>query len=110
MQNYFENPFRGVTLDKQVTNPNIVVGRFSYYSGYYHGHSFDDCARYLMRDEGVDRLLIGSFALLDQARPLLWRATKGIETTGSAHFLSIGCQRFQRLLAPRMGFYPPGIP
>ena len=61
MDNYFESPFSGVTLDKQVTNPNIVVGRFSYYSGYYHGHSFEDCARYLLPDEGVDRLIVGSF-------------------------------------------------
>ncbi len=48
-------------LDKQVENPNISVGRYSYYSGYYHGHRFEDCARYLSSDEGVDRLLIGSF-------------------------------------------------
>ena len=62
MDNYFESPFRGVTLDKQVTHPNIVVGRFSYYSGYYHGHSFEDCARYLLPDEGVDRLIVGGYA------------------------------------------------
>ena len=46
MDNYFESPFRDITLDKQIINPNIVVGRYSYYSGYYHGHSFEDCARY----------------------------------------------------------------
>jgi hypothetical protein len=27
MNNFFESPFKGVTLDRQVTNPNIVVGR-----------------------------------------------------------------------------------
>jgi len=60
--NYFDSPFRGKPLTEQVTNPNIVVGRHSYYSGYYHGHSFDDCARYLMPDrDDVDRLIIGSF-------------------------------------------------
>ncbi len=47
MNNYFDSPFKGITLDRQVTHPNIRVGRFSYYSGYYHGHSFDECARYL---------------------------------------------------------------
>lgn len=26
-RNFFESPFRGITLDKQVTNPNIVVGQ-----------------------------------------------------------------------------------
>ena len=54
--NYFASPFKGIPLDQQVKNPNIVVGRFSYYSGYYHGHSFDDCARYLMPDrDDVDK-------------------------------------------------------
>jgi hypothetical protein len=47
MENYFDSPFKGKPLSEQVTNPNIIVGRYSYYSGYYHGHSFDDCARYL---------------------------------------------------------------
>ncbi|MAA98590.1 MAG: type B chloramphenicol O-acetyltransferase [Stappia sp.] len=60
--NFFESPFKGKLLSEQVTNPNISVGRYSYYSGYYHGHSFDDCARYLMPDrDDVDRLVIGSF-------------------------------------------------
>ncbi|SIQ76526.1 type B chloramphenicol O-acetyltransferase [Marinobacterium stanieri] len=62
MSNYFDSPFKGVPLTEQVTNPNIKVGRYSYYSGYYHGHSFDDCARYLMPDrDDVDKLIIGSF-------------------------------------------------
>ncbi len=62
MQNYFKSPFKGIPLDEQVTNPNIIVGRYSYYSGYYHGHSFDECARYLMPDrDDVDKLIIGSF-------------------------------------------------
>ncbi len=61
-ENYFESPYNGIPLDKQVKNPNITVGKYSYYSGYYHGHSFDDCARYLFPDkEDVDQLIIGSF-------------------------------------------------
>ncbi|KZK97028.1 CatB-related O-acetyltransferase [Pseudovibrio sp. Ad26] len=44
MPNFFESPFKGIPLQGQVTNPNIIVGKHSYYSGYYHGHSFDDCA------------------------------------------------------------------
>ena len=60
--NYFESPFKGVPLNEQVTNPNIIVGKYSYYSGFYHGHSFDDCARYLCPDkEDVDKLIIGNF-------------------------------------------------
>lgn len=77
MHNYFDSPFRGVTLDKQVTNPNIVVGRYSYYSGYYHGHSFDDCARYLMPDEGVDRLIIGSFCSIGSGAAFIMAGNQG---------------------------------
>ena len=77
MDNYFESPFRGITLDKQVTNPNILVGRYSYYSGYYHGHSFNDCARYLLPDEGVDRLLIGSFCSIGSGAAFIMAGNQG---------------------------------
>ena len=61
--NFFDSPFKGKLLSEQVANPNIEVGRYSYYSGYYHGRSFDDCARYLSPEPGgaADRLRIGSF-------------------------------------------------
>lgn len=60
--NFFKSPFKGMSIDKQVTNPNIQVGRYSYYAGYYHGHSFDECARYLRPDrDDVDKLIIGQF-------------------------------------------------
>lgn len=62
MSNYFDSPFKGVPLSDQIKNPNIKVGRHSYYSGYYHGHSFEECARYLIPDrDDVDQLIIGSF-------------------------------------------------
>lgn len=77
MKNYFDSPFRGVTLDRQVTNPNITVGRFSYYSGYYHGHSFDDCARYLLSDEGADRLVIGSFCSIGSGAAFIMAGNQG---------------------------------
>lgn len=57
VNNYFESPFVGKSLKEQVTNPNIIVGEHSYYSGYYHKHSFDDCARYLLPDrDDVDNI------------------------------------------------------
>ncbi|UFS67399.1 type B chloramphenicol O-acetyltransferase [Paracoccus denitrificans] len=77
MDNYFESPFRGITLDQQVTNPNIVVGRYSYYSGYYHGHGFDDCARYLLPDEGADRLIIGSFCSIGSGAGFIMAGNQG---------------------------------
>lgn len=35
-----------------VTNPMIEVGEYSYYSGYYDQHDFEDgCVRYLWGDD-----------------------------------------------------------
>ncbi len=77
MHNVFESPFKGITLDRLVTNPNIKVGRYSYYSGYYHGHGFDDCARYLLPDEGVDRLIIGSFCSIGSGAAFIMAGNQG---------------------------------
>nr|WP_314258248.1 type B chloramphenicol O-acetyltransferase [uncultured Devosia sp.] len=77
MTNYFASPFLGIPLDRQVTNPNILVGRYSYYSGYYHGHSFDDCARYLMTEPGVDRLIIGSFCSIGSGAAFIMAGNQG---------------------------------
>lgn len=76
--NYFESPFKGKTLAEQVTNPNIIVGKFSYYSGYYHGHSFDECARYLMPDrDDVDKLIIGSFCSIATGASFMMAGNQG---------------------------------
>ncbi len=77
MTNYFASPFRGETLERQITNPNIIVGRYSYYSGYYHGHSFNDCARYLVPDEGADRLIIGSFCSIGSGAAFIMAGNQG---------------------------------
>jgi len=78
MTNYFASPFRGIPLDQQVTNPNIIVGRNSYYSGYYHEHSFDDCARYLMPDRtDVDRLIVGSFCSIGSGAAFIMAGNQG---------------------------------
>ncbi|SIS85070.1 chloramphenicol O-acetyltransferase type B [Chryseobacterium ureilyticum] len=62
MQNFFESPFKGKIIQDHIQNPNIIAGKYSYYSGYYHGHSFDKCARYLIPDrDDVDKLIIGSY-------------------------------------------------
>ncbi|KKD60260.1 chloramphenicol acetyltransferase [Grimontia sp. AD028] len=76
--NYFESPFVGKPIAEQITNPNIIVGRHSYYSGYYHGHSFDDCARYLMpnRDD-VDKLIIGSFCSIGSGAVFMMAGNQG---------------------------------
>lgn len=77
MDNYFESPFKGITLDKQVVHPNISVGRYSYYSGYYHRHSFEECARNLLLDEGADRLIIGSFCSIGSGAAFIMAGNQG---------------------------------
>lgn len=77
MHNVFESPFRGIILDRLVTNPNIRVGRYSYYSGYYHGYGFDDCARFLLPDEGVDKLVIGSFCSIGSGAAFIMAGNQG---------------------------------
>ena len=77
MGNFFESPFKGILLENQVTNPNIIVGRYSYYSGYYHGHSFDDCARFLLPDEGADKLVIGSFCSIGSGAAFIMAGNQG---------------------------------
>lgn len=94
MTNYFESPFKGITLDKQVTHPNIQVGRFSYYSGYYHGHSFDDCARFLLPDEGADKLIIGSFCSIGSGAAFIMAGNRGTGMTGLALSPFSGCPRW----------------
>jgi chloramphenicol O-acetyltransferase type B len=78
MKNFFDSPFKGKLLTEQVTNPNIKVGRYSYYSGYYHGHSFDDCARYLSPDrDDVDQLIIGSFCSIGSGVAFIMAGNQG---------------------------------
>jgi len=77
MTNYFESPFKGALLSEQVTNPNIIVGRFSYYSGYYHCHSFNDCARYQMPEPGQDRLIVGSFCSIGSGAAFIMAGNQG---------------------------------
>ena len=78
MTNTFESPFKGKLLSEQVKNPNIRYGRYSYYSGYYHGHSFDDCARFLMPDrDDVDRLIIGSFCSIGSGAAFIMAGNQG---------------------------------
>ncbi|QYJ75104.1 type B chloramphenicol O-acetyltransferase [Shewanella sp. FJAT-52076] len=78
MTNYFDNPFAGKPIKDQITNPNIKVGRHSYYSGYYHGHSFDDCARYLSPERNdVDQLIIGNFCSIGSGAVFMMAGNQG---------------------------------
>ena len=77
MTNFFESPFKGKLLSEQVTHANITVGRYSYYSGYYHGHSFDDCARFLLPDPDADKLIVGSFCSIGSGAAFIMAGNQG---------------------------------
>lgn len=78
MENVFESPFKGKIIKDHIKNPNIIAGKYSYYSGYYHGHSFDDCARYLLPDRNdVDKLIIGSFCSIGSGASFIMAGNQG---------------------------------
>ena len=77
MENYFANPFSAQQLDKTIKHPNIDVGVFSYYSGYYHRHSFLECVRYLQDKRGVDRLVIGSYCSIGSGAVFVMAGNQG---------------------------------
>lgn len=108
MDNYFESPFKGITLDRQVTNPNIVVGRYSYYSGYYHGHSFDDCARYLLPDEGADRLVIGSFCSIGSSAAFIMAGNQGHRNEWISTFPFFWMPEVPEFAGSENGYLPSG--
>lgn len=108
MKNHFESPFRGITLDKQITNPNILVGKYSYYSGYYHGHSFDDCARYLLPEAGVDRLLIGSFCSIGSGAAFIMAGNQGHRNDWISTFPFYWMSEVETFTGAANGFEPAG--
>ncbi|WP_419488739.1 type B chloramphenicol O-acetyltransferase [Chryseobacterium bernardetii] len=78
MKNFFESPFKGKIIKDHIRNPNIIAGKYSYYSGYYHGHSFDDCARYLLPDrDDVDKLIIGSYCSIGSGASFIMCGNQG---------------------------------
>jgi chloramphenicol O-acetyltransferase type B len=108
MDNFFESPFRGMTLDRQVTNPNIVIGRYSYYSGYYHGHGFDECARFLMPDPGVDRLVVGSFCSIGSGAAFIMAGNQGHRADWISTFPFYWMPEVPAFAGAENGFRPAG--
>lgn len=108
MQNIFESPFKGITLDRLVTNPNIKVGRYSYYSGYYHGHGFDDCARFLSPDEDVDQLIIGSFCSIGSGAAFIMAGNQGHRTDWISTFPFFWMSEVAAFASAENGFLPSG--
>ncbi|MEA1879619.1 MAG: CatB-related O-acetyltransferase [Campylobacterota bacterium] len=77
MENYFENPFSSQLLCKTINHPNIEVGPFTYYSGYYHKHSFMECVHYLLDKKGTDRLIIGNYCSIGSGVTFIMGGNQG---------------------------------
>lgn len=78
MENYFENEFSSQLLNNTVNHPNIVVGDFSYYSGYHHKHRFEECVRYLdEKRKDVDKLIIGKYCSIGSGASFMMAGNQG---------------------------------
>ncbi len=108
MHNVFESPFKGITLDRLVTHPNIRVGRHSYYSGYYHGHGFDDCARFLLPDDDADKLIIGSFCSIGSGAAFIMAGNQGHRSDWISTFPFFWMPEVSSFAGAKNGFQPAG--
>ncbi|WP_045406530.1 CatB-related O-acetyltransferase [Vibrio jasicida] len=88
--NAFDTWLKGQVIKDHVTNPNIEVGDYSYYSGFYHGKTFEDqSVRYLMGDSvtqqewqdgaygKVDKLIIGKFCSIASGATFMMAGNQG---------------------------------
>ena len=78
MENYFKNEFTSQLLCETINHRNIEVGAFSYYSGFYHKHSFEDCVRYLdKKRKDVDKLIIGKYCSIGSGAVFVMAGNQG---------------------------------
>jgi len=78
LENYFDNEFSSQLLCETIKHPNISVGVFSYYSGYHHKHSFEECVRYLdKKRKDVDKLIIGKYCSIGSGAVFMMAGNQG---------------------------------
>lgn len=90
-ENKFKSWLNSKPLKDHITNPNIHVGDFSYYSGFYHKENFEDtCVRYLLgdgstknykdifgKDFNFDKLFIGKFCSIGSGATFILAGNQG---------------------------------
>ncbi|WP_062239713.1 CatB-related O-acetyltransferase [Fictibacillus sp. FJAT-27399] len=77
-KNEFESWKKSHMLKAHVTNPNLVVGEYTYYSGFYHKEHFQDyCVRYLSEKKGEDQLIIGKFCSIGSGAVFIMSGNQG---------------------------------
>ncbi len=80
MQNSFSNYRDNYIIKDRVNHPKIIAGDYSYYAGYYHGHLFEKCVRYLDESDGkknCDKLIIGKFCSIASGASFLMCGNQG---------------------------------
>lgn len=79
----FKNYRESIVIKDHVKAKHIVVGDYSYYSGYYYGKPFEDCVMYLdeaddhRSDKEIDRLIIGKFCSIASGVKFMMGGTQG---------------------------------
>lgn len=78
------NSYReSVIIKDHIKSKHIIVGDYSYYSGYYHGKPFEECVMYLDEKDNhcdiseIDRLIIGKFCSIASGVKFMMGGTHG---------------------------------
>lgn len=80
---FFKNYRESIIIKDHVKAKHIIVGDYSYYSGYYHGRPFEDCVMYLdelnnhQEAHEIDRLIIGKFCSIATGAKFMMGGTQG---------------------------------
>lgn len=79
----FKSYRESIIIKDHVKAKHIIVGDYSYYSGYYHGKTFEDCVMYLdeaddyKAEDEIDRLIIGKFCSIATGVQFMMGGTQG---------------------------------
>ncbi len=79
----FRSYRESIIIKDHIKAKHIIVGDYSYYSGYYHGVSFEDCVMYLdaadnhANPDEIDRLIIGKFCSIATGVKFMMGGTQG---------------------------------
>lgn len=77
----FQSYRHSLIIKDHVKSKHIIAGDYSYYSGYYHGHAFDDCVMYLDEADNavdeIDKLYIGKFCSIATGVRFMMGGTQG---------------------------------
>lgn len=110
MKNKFESWLVSKYLKENITNPNIEVGDYTYYSGYYHKENFEDyCVRYLLGDGSTknykdlfgekfdfDKLTIGKFCSIGSGAVFILAGNQGHNSSWVSTYPFNGKREFSK--------------